>query len=158
MTLWPMMLHHHTKSGYRRSAAEQICPHEHSLEFWTFSVTLTLTTTEQSNHFTKQSTLRRCAIKLSSVAKGSVVQIIYQKAYFDYIIHNCDLDLEESKPIFLKHNLAYNEASPSKFGSKMFNVSEDIIWTNIHWHFKILLWPWPWTQQSNFSKKHSGLW
>ena len=24
MTLWPMMLHHHTKFGYRRSAAEEI--------------------------------------------------------------------------------------------------------------------------------------
>ena len=32
-------------------------PDEHSLEFWTFSVTLTLTTTEQSDLFTRQSTL-----------------------------------------------------------------------------------------------------
>ena len=32
-------------------------PDEHSLEFLTFSVTLTLTTTEQSNLFTRQSTL-----------------------------------------------------------------------------------------------------
>ena len=25
-------------------------------------------------------------------------------------------------------------------------------------HFETLLWPWPWTQQSNFSIRHSGLW
>ena len=60
---------------------------EHSLEFWTFSVTLTLTTTEQSNlfqdnnraiqSFPGQSTLWWCTIKQSLVAKGSAVQIIY---------------------------------------------------------------------------------
>ena len=52
-------------------------PDEHSLEFSTFSVTLTLTTTAQSNLFTRQSTLWWWAIKPSSVAKGSAVQIIY---------------------------------------------------------------------------------
>ena len=36
------------------------------------------------------------------------------------MIFNCDLDLEDSKPIFLKDNLAHNDASPytHKFGSK----------------------------------------
>ena len=52
-------------------------PDEHSLEFWTFSVTLTLTTTEQPNLFTRQSTLWWCTIKPSLVAKGSAVQITY---------------------------------------------------------------------------------
>ena len=37
---------------------------------------------------------------------------ILKKSYFDYIILNCDLDLEDSKPIFLKDNLAHNDASP----------------------------------------------
>ena len=46
----------------------------------------------------------------------------------------------------------------NKFGSKRFSNSENIIWTNIHWYFDILLWPWPWSQQSNFSIKHPGLW
>ena len=46
----------------------------------------------------------------------------------------------------------------TKFGSKMFSDLENIIWTNIHWHFEILLWPWPWTQWSNFSTKLSSLW
>ena len=35
-----------------------------------------------------------------------------KKSYFDYIICNCDLDLEDSKPIFLKNILADNDASP----------------------------------------------
>ena len=40
---------------------------EHSLEFWTFSVTLT--TTERSNIFTRQSTLQWCTIKPSFLQK-----------------------------------------------------------------------------------------
>ena len=39
----------------------------------------------------------------------------------------------------------------TKFGTKRFSESEDMIRTNIHWHFEILLWPCPWTQQSTFS-------
>ena len=84
-------------------------PDEHSLEFWTFPVIMTLTTTEQSYLFTRQSTLWWCAIKQSLVAKGSAVCI--KNSYFNYIIRNCDLDLEDSKPIFLKDNLAHNDAS-----------------------------------------------
>ena len=52
-------------------------PDEHSLEFLTLSVALTLTTTEQSNLFTRQSTLRCCTSKSSLVAKESTVQMIY---------------------------------------------------------------------------------
>ena len=48
-------------------------PDEHSLEFLTLSVALTLTTTEQSNLFTRQSTLRCCTSKSSLVAKESTV-------------------------------------------------------------------------------------
>ena len=55
---------------------------KHSLEFWTFSVTLTLTTIEQSNLFMRQSILWWCAMKPSLLAKGSVVQIIYLKVMF----------------------------------------------------------------------------
>ena len=50
---------------------------EHSLKFWTLSVTLTLTTTEQSNLFIWQSTLWWCAIKPRLLAKESAVHIIY---------------------------------------------------------------------------------
>ena len=36
---------------------------------------------------------------------------IFKKSYFDIIL-NCDLDLEDSKPLHLKDNLAHNDASP----------------------------------------------
>ena len=45
------------------SAAERYHSDEHSLKFWTFSVTLTLTTTDQSNFFTRQFSSRLSAIK-----------------------------------------------------------------------------------------------
>ena len=76
------------------------CLDEHLLEFWTLSVTLTWTTTEQSNLFTRQSTLWWCTIKPSLVAKGSAVQTTYQ-SYFDHITFCSYLDLENSKSIFL---------------------------------------------------------
>ena len=45
----------------------------------------------------------------------------------------------------------------TKFGIKRFSNSENIIQTSIHWHFEILLQPWPWTKPPNFSIKHSCL-
>ena len=37
----------------------------------------------------------------------------------------------------------------------IFRGTEDIVWTNIHWHFKSLLspWPWSWTLQPNLFKR-----
>ena len=35
-----------------------------------------------------------------------------RKSYFENMILHCDLNLEDSKPIFLKDNLADNDASP----------------------------------------------
>ena len=32
----------------------------------------------------------------------------------------------------------------TKVGINIFSNSEYVTWTNIHWHFEILLWPWPW--------------
>ena len=78
-----------------------------------------------------------------------------KKWYFDYMILWSDLDPEDSKPIWpmvMHHH--------TKFGSKRFSDSEDIVWANKQHSlkFEILLWPWPWTQQSNFFIRHSGLW
>ena len=42
--------------------------------------------------------------------------------------------------------------------NKWFSGSENIVWTNIQWHFETATWPWPWTQQSTFLTRHSGLW
>ena len=41
----------------------------------------------------------------------------------------CDLDLKNSKPIFLHDTLAHEDASQK--GNKMFGSSYHIIWTNI---------------------------
>ena len=53
-----------------------------------------------------------------------------KKSYFDHMIRHCDLDLKDSKPIFLEDNQTHNDASP--YQVKRFSVSEYIIWTNIH--------------------------
>ena len=34
----------------------------------------------------------------------------------------------------------------TKCGSKRFCNSKGNTWTDIHWHFEMSLWPWPWTQ------------
>ena len=53
-----------------------------------------------------------------------------RKSYFDYMIIYCDLDLEDSKPVFPEDNLAHYDAYHTKFGSKRFSDSENIVWTN----------------------------
>ena len=55
MTRWPKMTHHHTKFGYKGFRSYH--PDEHSLEFLTFPVTLTVTITDQSNFFDKTTQL-----------------------------------------------------------------------------------------------------
>ena len=74
MTLRPKILCHHAKFDYRRFSSWRHYPDEHLPEFWYYFVTLT--TTEQTNLFTKQSTLWWCTIKPGLAAKGSAVQII----------------------------------------------------------------------------------
>ena len=91
------------------------CWDEHSLEFLTFPVTLTLTTTEQFSIFTRQSSSWLGAInQIILVAKGSAIQKTYYKVIFGDMILHCDLDLEDSKPIFLEDNLAHDDALPYK--------------------------------------------
>ena len=129
-------------------------PDEYSLEFWTFSVTLTRTTTEQSNLFTRQSTLWWCTNKPSLVAKGSAFQIIDLKVKFWLYYPKLWPCPWRQQPNFLKDIMMHYH---TKFGSKRLSDSENTICANIQWYFEILLWPWPWAQ-SNFSTKHSGLW
>ena len=97
-------------------------PDEHSLDYWTSSVTST--TTEQSNLFTTQSTLWWCTIKPSLDAKGSAVQIIYWKDIFwSYYPKLWLWPWKLQTNLFLKGNLAHNDAS------LLFCDSEDIIQT-----------------------------
>ena len=52
-------------------------------------------------------------IKLRLVAKGSTVQQTGKKwSNFDYLSPECDLDLEDSKPIFSPDSTAESDASP----------------------------------------------
>ena len=76
ITLWPMMMHHPYQAWLQKvQQLRRYRPDDHSLEFWTFPVTLTLTTTEQSN-LTQSSLWWWCAIRPASVTKGSAVQKI----------------------------------------------------------------------------------
>ena len=90
------------------------CLDEHSLEFWTFSVTLPLPWPQQTNPIFSQDNPPHDDVPSSQVylQKDQQFRWYINKSYFDYIILNCDLDLEERKPIFLKDNLAHNDASP----------------------------------------------
>ena len=47
--------------------------------------------------------------------KDKQIRQYIKTSYFDYVILHCDLDLEDSKPIFLKNNQAHiihKDASP----------------------------------------------
>ena len=46
------------------------------------------------------------------VAKGSAIQKIYYKVTFGDMILHVDLDLEDSKPVFLEDSLAHADALP----------------------------------------------
>ena len=127
------------------------CQDEHSLEFWTFSVTLTLTTTEQSNLFTRQSTLYRCAIKPKISCKSISSSDNILKGHILIILSlTVTLTLKTANQSFWKTIWLIMMHHHTKFVSKQFSNSEDIIWANSQRHFENLLWPWP-TQQSNFS-------
>ena len=150
-TLWPMTLHHHTKFGYRRFSSWgdiiQMNIHWNSESFCVCDLDLDHNRAVQSSNKTIHLMMMYHQAKFSCKRISSSDNIL--KSHIMTILSLTVL--EDSKPIFLKDNLAHNDAA------KRFSDSENKIWTNIHWHFKILLWPLPWTQQSNFSIKHSGL-
>ena len=133
-------------------------PDELSLEFWTSSVTLTVTTTVQSNFFHKTIHLMRMYHQTKFSCKRISSSDNKLKSHTLIILSlTVTLTLKMANQSFWKTIWFIMMHHHSKFGSERFSVSENI-WTNIHWHFESLLWPWSWTQQSNFSIKHSGLW
>ena len=89
---------------------------------------------------------------------GSAVLKIYYKVIFWLYVPSLWLCPWRHKPIFWKTIWPMMMHPHTKFGSKRFSDSEDIVWTNVYWHFEILLWPWRWIQQFNFFIRHSGLW
>ena len=152
-TLWPMMLHHHTKFGYRRFSnwGDVIQMNIH----WNFD--LHHNRVIQSFHKTIQLMIMWHQTKFRCKRISSSDSILHSRILIvlfltvTLISKTANQSLWETIWLIMMHHHA-------KFGSKRFSDLGNIIWTNIHWQFEILLWPWPWTQQSNFSIKHSGLW
>ena len=158
MTLSSIMMHHHFKFGYKRFCSWgdiiQKNIHWNFEHFWT----LTLTTTEQSNLFTRQFSLHWAIKTKFSRKKISSSDDTLESHILITWSFTVTLTLKTANKSFWKTIWLMMLHQHIKFGSKRFSVSENIIWTNIHWHFEILLWPWLWTQQSSFSTKHSGWW
>ena len=157
----PIFLHdtlaHDVASPYQvwLQKVQQLRTHpqdEHSLEFWTFSVILTLTTTEQSNLFTRQSTSWWCAIKPSLLAKGSAGQILKRNILIILSI-TVTLTLKTANQSFWKTIWLTVMHHHTKSGSKRFSVSEANTWTNIHWYFAVTL-----TLNTTIQLLHKILW
>ena len=90
---------------------------------WTFSgilnlsVTLAMTTTKQSNLFTRQPSLSWCTTK-TKLQKDQQLRRYIRKSYYNHMILNCDINHEVSKPIFLGDSLAHRNASEYQAGWK----------------------------------------
>ena len=110
-----MMMHHHTKFGYKRFSSWGDCrPHEHLLELWTFfNFDLDHNRAIQSFHETTQLRMM-CHWTKFSCKRISSSEDILDSHYFDYMFLHCDLNLEGSKIIFLENNLAHNDASSNQ--------------------------------------------
>ena len=165
MTLWPITLHHHTEFGNRGSAAEEISSR------WTFTGILNIpcdfdfdhNSAIQSFHKTIQLMIMCHQTKLSSKRISSSDDTL--KSHILIWSFTVTLTLKTANQSFWKVIWLIMMHHHTKFGgkgsvitTKRLRYSEDIIWTNINWHFKILLWPWPCIQQSSFCKEHFGLW
>ena len=112
-TVWPMVIHHHTKFGNKtlnsledtpRQTFSEILmrPDKHSMKFWTFAVTLTLN--RAIKKITRQSSPKRCTIKTKFSSKRI-------RLYFNF--EPCALDPEDSNQILsawhsVQHMMMYH--------------------------------------------------
>ena len=150
-----MITHHHTKFGYKRfsSWGGVIKMNIH----WNFEPFLWLwPLTQWSIPVFLQANPAYDDVPSNQVQlqKEKQFRSYIRKSYFCYVILHCDLDLEDIKSIFSKDTWLMMMHHHTKFGGKRFSSSKYIVWTNIQWHFEVLLWPWPWTQQSNIFIRH----
>ena len=137
-TLWPMMLHHHTKFGYRRSAAEEISSR------WTFTGILNLFCDLDLDHnraiqsFHKTIHLMKICHQTKFTCKRTSSQDDILKGYILIIWpFTVTLTLKTANQSFWKTIWLIMMHHRTTFGSKRFRDLEHIIWTNIHWHFEI---------------------
>ena len=117
-------------------------PDEHLLEFWTFPVTLTLTTTEQSNLFTWQSSSWLGAIKPNYLSRKNDQRFRWfiRKSSLVTWTLTLTLTLNTANQILRKTIWLMMMLRRTKFGSIRFSISEDSIWINVI----DILNPWPW--------------
>ena len=102
-----------------------------------------------------------CCITIPNlVTKCSAIQKISSGQTFTDILNlSCDLGLNAEVPFLhrsLQRLMLYYYQT--KFGCKWTSSLEDTTEIVIFWLYKPLLWPWHWTQWTNFSVWHSGLW
>ena len=140
MTLWPVMLHHYTKFGCRRSAAEEIS------STWTFTgilhpfCDLDLDHNRAIQPFHKAiHHMTMCHQNKFSCKRISSSDNILKRHSLIIIFVTVTLTLKTANQSFCETIWLIMMHHYTKFGSKKFSFLEDIIWTNIHWHFKILL-------------------
>ena len=115
ITLWLMMMHHHAKLVTK---VQQLRRCQSSR--WTFPGILNLFYFDldhnraiQSFHKTIQ-LMMMCHQTKFSCKRISSSEDILVSHYLDYMFLKCDLDLENSKQIFLENNLAHNDAPPNQ--------------------------------------------
>ena len=78
-----------------------------------------------------------CLMVLFHLSDSAVQQIRQKQSCFDYMSPLRDLDLEDSKPLFLHGTPPYVDASPQF--ARRFSHSEDIVRTNSHSNFQPLV-------------------
>ena len=111
---------------------------------------------KQSNVYTRHSSLWSCSSQVHIGCKriSSSVHTV-QSVIPDCMSPHCYLNRKDRKPIFSHNTLAHDDESHTTFSYKRFSTPEDIIRTNTElW---TLMWHWPWTQQSIFFTRHSGV-
>ena len=131
---------------------------KHSLTYWTFAVTLTLNAVIPFFHRTLwlmvlyYQTKFGCKLTCSLEDTTEIVIVLLYKPL------PLPWHWTQWTNFSAWHSGLWCCITIPRFGNEMFCGSEDIVWTNIHWHFEPSLLPWPWRQQSHFSKGHSSLW
>ena len=98
-----------------------------------------------------------CIIIRNLVTKCPVIpKILSGQAYTDILNLRCDLDLEHNHSFFPPHDtLAYDTILSNQV---WLQTDQQFRRYNILWLYKLSLWPWHWTQWTNSSVWHFGLW
>ena len=150
MTIWLVMMHHNSEFGNKMlGCLEVIIWKNHLDNHWHFDPSLWPRPWMPQSFYFSQNTLAYNDVLSEQVwlLKNQQFRRYSRKSYFDDMSPHWDPYLYDSKQflfcitlwlMMLHHHI--------KFGNKTFWGSEDIIQTNIHWHFELSLWPWTWTQ------------